>query len=101
MTQDALARAAGVSRAYLSRLENAHWIPSGDKRFIDRLEAIRSAAQADGSNVVAADGADGAEVREKKWSRGRELNPRPTDYESVALPLSYPGGSGETAQPRR
>ena len=25
------------------------------------------------------------------WSRGRELNPRPTDYESVALPLSYPG----------
>src|SRR5438034_4207481 len=26
-----------------------------------------------------------------KWSRGRELNPRPTDYESVALPLSYPG----------
>jgi hypothetical protein len=26
------------------------------------------------------------------WSRGRELNPRPTDYESVALPLSYPGG---------
>src|SRR6266567_3357522 len=27
----------------------------------------------------------------KDWSRGRELNPRPTDYESVALPLSYPG----------
>src|SRR5437899_1592545 len=25
------------------------------------------------------------------WSRGRESNPRPTDYESVALPLSYPG----------
>src|SRR5438034_6345777 len=23
------------------------------------------------------------------WSRGRESNPRPTDYESVALPLSY------------
>src|SRR5947207_12069535 len=32
------------------------------------------------------------EVREMTWSRGRELNPRPTDYESVALPLSYPGG---------
>jgi hypothetical protein len=29
------------------------------------------------------------------WSRGRELNPRPTDYESVALPLSYPG-AGKT-----
>ena len=28
------------------------------------------------------------------WSRGRELNPRPTDYESVALPLSYPGVGG-------
>ena len=25
------------------------------------------------------------------WSRGRELNPRPIDYESIALPLSYPG----------
>ena len=31
---------------------------------------------------------------EEDWSRGRELNPRPTDYESVALPLSYPGVSG-------
>ena len=29
----------------------------------------------------------------ESWSRGRELNPRPTDYESVALPLSYPGFS--------
>ena len=29
--------------------------------------------------------------RRNCWSRGRELNPRPTDYESVALPLSYPG----------
>src|SRR5262245_44891917 len=36
----------------------------------------------------------GAEARgdaENCWSRGRESNPRPTDYESVALPLSYPG----------
>src|SRR5919106_548758 len=52
----------------------AHWIPSGDKRFIDRLEAIRSAAKADGSNVVAASECGDAEVREKMWSRGRELN---------------------------
>ena len=37
--------------------------------------------------------ADAAEVIELIWSRGRELNPRPTDYESVALPLSYPGVS--------
>jgi hypothetical protein len=25
------------------------------------------------------------------WSRGRDLNPRPADYESAALPLSYLG----------
>ena len=25
------------------------------------------------------------------WSRGRELNSRPADYESAALPLSYLG----------
>ena len=31
------------------------------------------------------------EWTQREWSRGRELNPRPTDYESVALPLSYPG----------
>jgi len=73
----------------------AHWIPSGDKRHIDRLEAIRSAAKvADGSKVVAASDGSASEVRENEWSRGRELNPRPTDYESVALPLSYPGLTG-------
>jgi hypothetical protein len=27
----------------------------------------------------------------KKWSREWELNPRPADYESAALPLSYLG----------
>ena len=27
----------------------------------------------------------------KVWSRGRELNSRPADYESAALPLSYLG----------
>ena len=26
-----------------------------------------------------------------KWSREWDLNPRPADYESAALPLSYPG----------
>src|SRR5262249_32947984 len=31
----------------------------------------------------------GAEA--KTWSRGRDLNPRPADYESAALPLSYLG----------
>ena len=40
---------------------------------------------------VAASADAGSQVRDLEWSRGRELNPRPTDYESVALPLSYPG----------
>src|SRR5438445_7591297 len=30
-------------------------------------------------------------MRLRKWSRGRELNSRPADYESAALPLSYLG----------
>jgi hypothetical protein len=29
--------------------------------------------------------------RALEWCRNRELNPGPTDYESVALPLSYCG----------
>jgi len=33
---------------------------------------------------------------EKKGSRRWGLNPRPTDYESVALPLSYSGRKGGT-----
>jgi hypothetical protein len=27
----------------------------------------------------------------KTWSRRRDLNPRPADYKSAALPLSYAG----------
>src|SRR5712691_813782 len=34
-----------------------------------------------------------------KRSRGRESNPRPTDYESVALPLSYPGVRQQYTRP--
>jgi hypothetical protein len=30
-------------------------------------------------------------MKERKWCRQWELNLRPTDYESVALPLSYVG----------
>ena len=32
-------------------------------------------------------------VSAKYWSRRRDLNPRPADYESAALPLSYTGFS--------
>ena len=35
----------------------------------------------------------GPTTAREAWSRGRELNPRPIDYESIALPLSYPGVS--------
>src|ERR1700680_4194564 len=31
------------------------------------------------------------------WSRGRELNSRPADYESAALPLSYLGFGGDSS----
>src|SRR5262249_53176325 len=34
-----------------------------------------------------------ARTRREEWSRGRELNPRPTDYESGGLTLSFPGVS--------
>jgi len=37
----------------------------------------------------------------KKWSRGRELNSRPVDYESTALPLSYLGLRKLSHQPRQ
>ena len=87
-----LRRELGHAKPTTTLTYYAHWIPTGDKRFIDRLQAIRGAAKVeDGSKTVAASFEDAADVRESKWSRGRELNPRPTDYESVALPLSYPG----------
>ena len=65
----------------------AHWIPSGDKRHIDRFEAIRQAVSspekgAGGSKTVAPDSGCAPEAPDTEWSRGRELNPRPTDYES-------------------
>ena len=32
--------------------------------------------------------------RRRDWSRRRDLNPGPADYESAALPLSYAGWAG-------
>src|SRR5580704_2028163 len=37
---------------------------------------------------------------EKEWSREWELNPRPADYESAALPLSYLGLAGSAGARR-
>ena len=68
-----------------------HLVPGANRGAVDRL------ASATGSNLYATSDEVREEEREvtseEDWSRGRELNPRPTDYESVALPLSYPGVS--------
>jgi integrase len=78
----------------------ARWIPSRGQRWVEVLDRShpRAAVErllADLEPKVepnrAAAGGGVTEVRDSEWSRGRELNPRPTDYESVALPLSYPG----------
>ena len=37
-----------------------------------------------------------ADSKGNEWSRGRELNSRPADYESAALPLSYLGPEERT-----
>jgi Phage integrase family len=67
----------------------AHALPDDDDQAaIDRLTRARGDANGDG--VMTGRGSKGRNER-NRWSRGRELNPRPTDYESVALPLSYPG----------
>jgi integrase len=66
-----------------------HLVPGANRSAVDRL------ADATGRNLTATD----EEVREKgrevtieeNWSRRRDLNPRPADYESAALPLSYTG----------
>jgi integrase len=69
-----------------------HLVPGMNRGAVDRLAA------ATGSNLYATSEAPPDDERERsagsaedEWSRGRELNPRPIDYESIALPLSYPG----------
>jgi hypothetical protein len=37
----------------------------------------------------------------EEWSREWELNPRPADYESAALPLSYLGSAGSAGEGAR
>jgi hypothetical protein len=78
----------------------AHWIPRGDKSHIDRLAAARLAVapkmpaipldDTDAGKVWHQSGAisknvelTDAEVPEN-WSRRRDLNPRPADYETRA-----------------
>src|SRR5262245_40912093 len=60
------------------------WLPKRDRAAVDALDDVtRPQVVAAGSRMVAAKSGTPRE----HWSRGRESNPRPTDYESVALPL--------------
>ena len=66
-----------------------HWVPGANRSAVDRLSAATNC------NLYTI----GEEAREERrkvssdedWSRRRDLNPRPADYESAALPLSYTG----------
>jgi len=64
------------------------WLPMGNKAAVDRLD------DGSGSRTVA-NALKSRKARpaspSKQWSRRRELNSRPADYESAALPLSYTG----------
>jgi hypothetical protein len=66
-----------------------HLVPGANRSAVDRL------ADATGRNLAASDEEirerDLGVTREEDWSRRRDLNPRPADYESAALPLSYTG----------
>src|SRR5688572_19197327 len=44
-----------------------------------------------GDKPAASCGTASVEVVDSIWSRRGDLNPRPADYESAALPLSYVG----------
>src|SRR2546425_10538041 len=68
--------------------------PSGSGR---NRSAVDRLAAATNCNLYATDEEAREERREvssdEDWSRRRDLNPRPADYESAALPLSYTGFS--------
>src|SRR6266568_984787 len=53
-------------------------LPSREKR-LQAMSPVRTVTYVSGPDPL------------KKWSREWELNPRPADYESAALPLSYLG----------
>jgi integrase len=67
------------------------WLPMGNKAAVDRLD------RKSGSKTVAStnNDEDGQSVSDSNhWSRREDLNLRPADYESAALPLSYTGSKG-------
>ena len=64
-------------------------VPGANRDAVDRLAAATNC------NLYATDEEAREEKREvsseEDWSRRWDLNPRPADYESAALPLSYTG----------
>jgi hypothetical protein len=67
------------------------WLPVGNKAAVDRLDGLRPVAVplARGGKTVAADVSRAGrrpQVVEKGWSQRSDLNRRPADYESAALP---------------
>jgi len=65
------------------------WLPMGNKAAVDRLDDESS-----GSRTVASSHRSRRTrptTPSKRWSRREDLNLRPADYESAALPLSYTG----------
>jgi len=66
-----------------------HLMPGANRSAVDRLAAATS------SNLYATIEEEPEWDRTlssgENWSRRRDLNPRPADYESAALPLSYTG----------
>ena len=66
-----------------------HLVPGANRSAVDRLAAATNC------NLYATGEQAQKEEREatsdEGWSRRWDLNPRPADYESAALPLSYTG----------
>ena len=66
-----------------------HPVPGANRSAVDRLAAATNC------NLYATGEQAQKEEREatsdEDWSRRWDLNPRPADYESAALPLSYTG----------
>ena len=73
----------------------ARWIPVKGRRWVE-VEVLDTPGanlepEVEPKRLFGEGGA--AEVRDSEWSRRWDLNPRPADYESAALPLSYTGFS--------
>jgi len=65
------------------------WLPMGNKAAVDRLDDESTGSRTVGSPFKSRRTRPASPS--KQWSRREDLNLRPADYESAALPLSYTG----------